>query len=111
MDNILGKGVCRCRFGAKYGSNWCSRQMAGFDLKISMDQVEQIELLAFVFMETFGLDREQAVRIDPDMLLLVQPFGKCDLIVFFDLHQFVQHILIIGECSQFFKLCRIFFKS
>ena len=37
--------------------------MTGFDFIISMNQIEQIQLLTFVFMQTFGLNIKYSIGI------------------------------------------------
>ena len=39
------------------------RLMTGFDFMILMDEVQQIQLLTFVFMQTFGLNIKYSIGI------------------------------------------------
>ena len=56
MDNVLCDGVGRSGFRTEDAYQWNGRLMTGFDFMILMDEVQQIQLLTFVFMQTLGLD-------------------------------------------------------
>ena len=44
------------------------RKLAGFDLQIFVDQVEHVQLLTFVLVQTFNLDIVDGVVVDLDAL-------------------------------------------
>ena len=52
MDNVLCDGVGRSGFRTEDAYQWNGRLMTGFDFMILMDEVQQIQLLTFVFMQT-----------------------------------------------------------
>ena len=58
--------------------------MAGLDLEVLMNQVQEVQLLAFIFVKTFGLDGEETVRIYRDVLRVLQPVCKGGFVVAFD---------------------------
>ena len=78
--------------------------MPGLDLMILVDQVEQVQLLALVLMQTLGLDVEHCIRVNGDALRAVQPVGQCALVLRLDGGELLQNIDIFRVGQQFFEL-------
>ena len=81
--------------------------MAVFDLEILMDQEQQIQLLTFVFVQTFGLDGEHSVGVDPDPLLFIQPLSQRLFVQEFDVGQILQEIAVVGESQELLQFIGI----
>ena len=81
--------------------------MTCLDLVILMDEVEQVQLLTLVLMQTFGLDIEHGLRVHGDVLGVQQPVGQRFLVGLFHGGQLVQHRLIPRKGQQLFQLCGI----
>ena len=62
-----------------------------------MNQKQQVQLLALVFVQALGLNGEHGHGVDGDTLVFVQPFGKCGLVFQFDGGKTGQEGDIIGE--------------
>ena len=58
-----GSGLCTENSG-----DGAFRKLAGFDLQIFVDQVEHVQLLTFVLVQTFNLDIVDGVVVDLDAL-------------------------------------------
>ena len=68
---------------------------------ILVDQVEQVQLLALVLMQTLGLDVEHCIRVNGDVLRAVQPVGQCALVLRLDGGELLQNIDIFRVRQQF----------
>ena len=73
MDNVFcnrvgGRSLCAEDAHQRHGG-----QMTCLDLVILMDEVEQVQLLTLVLMQTFGLDIEHGLRVHGDVLGVQQP--------------------------------------
>ena len=62
-DDVSGSGLCTENSG-----DGAFRKLAGFDLQIFVDQVEHVQLLTFVLVQTFNLDIVDGVVVDLDAL-------------------------------------------
>lgn len=83
MDNVLCDGVGRSGFRTEDAYQWNGRLMTGFDLMILMDEVQQIQLLTFVFMQTLGLDIKHSIGVDFHILSFQKPVGQIFFVSFF----------------------------
>lgn len=101
MDDVLGDGVRRGGLGAENGGEGCGGQVTGLDLKVLVDQVQEVQLLPFVLVEPLGLDGEEAVRVQGDALGVVQPLGQGSFVVLLDPGQLVEDFFVRCEVSQF----------
>ena len=81
--------------------------MPCLDLVVLMDEVQQIQLLAFILVQTLGLDIEHGVGVHRYFLGAQQPLRQGRLIGFFHGGQFVQHGLVVGKRQQLFQLGRV----
>ena len=109
MDDVFCDHICRSRLRAEDGRYRSRRDLAGLDLQIFVDNVQRIELLAFVLVETFYLDIEDRIRADLQSLCLAQVSAEIFFILVLDLKQPVQDLVIIFICKKFLKLCGVFF--
>ncbi len=57
VDNIL-PGVSRAALPPKEDSNWTSRNVSSLDVKVFVNHIQSVHLLAFVLVKTrFGCQR------------------------------------------------------
>ena len=71
MDDVLGDDVGRSGLGTKDTDQRNGRIMTILDLKILVDQEQQVQLLALILVKTLGLDGEHGIGVYPDALLLI----------------------------------------
>jgi len=107
MDNVLCDGVGRSGFRTEDAYQWNGRLMTGFDLMILMDEVQQIQLLTFVFMQTLGLDIKHSIGVDFHILSFQKPVGQIFFVSFFYGGQFIQNCFVVRKGQQFFQFGRI----
>ena len=104
MDDILGDDVSRGSLGTKNAHQRHSRGVTRANLEILMDEVEQVQLLALVLMQTLGLDIEHGGGVNLHTLGVLQPVSQGLFVVGLDLGELLQHIGILGIGQQFFQL-------
>ncbi len=78
--------------------------MPGLDLVVLVDEVQQVQLLALVLMQTLGLDIEHGIGVHRYLLGVQQPLGQRRLVGLFHGGQFVQHGLVVCKGQQLFQL-------
>ena len=78
--------------------------MPCLDLKILVDEVQQVELLPLVLVEPLGLNVEQCIRTDGYTLLLPEPPAQLLLVFLLDGSQPFQNGGIIRKGKQLFQL-------
>ena len=64
MDDVLSNCVGRSCFTTKEYCDWASRDVASFDVKVFVDHIQSVHLLAFVLVETFDLDVKDRIGIE-----------------------------------------------
>ena len=79
------------------------RCVPGFDLQILMDQEQKIQLLAFILVKSFGLDRKHGICIKLYALFLKKPCGKSLFVLFLDLGELLKYVLVICICQEFLQ--------
>ena len=109
MDNVLCDHIGRSRLCAENGRYRSRRDLSGLDLQIFVDNVQRIELLAFVLVETFYLDVEDRIRADLQPLCLAQVSTEIFFVLVLDLKQSVQDLIILFISKKLLKLCCILF--
>ena len=72
VDDVFGDDICRSCFGTEDTYQRSGRCVSGFDLQILMDQEQKIQLLAFVLVKSFGLDRKHCICVQLDSLFVQQ---------------------------------------
>ena len=107
VDDVLGDDVRRGGLGAEDADQRGSRGVAGLDLVILVDEVEQVELLALVLMQALGLDVEHGVGVDGHALGALQPVGQRLLVVSLHLGEALQHVHVVFVGQQLFQLSGI----
>jgi len=95
VDDVLGNGIGRSGFGTEDAHQRDSRQVPGLDLVVLVDEVQQIQLLTLVLMQTFGLDIEHGLRVHGDVLGVQQPVGQRFLVGLFHGGQLVEHGFVV----------------
>ena len=111
MDDVLGGYVRRGGLCAEDAHEGHCGLMTGLDFQIQMNQEQQVQLLALVFVQALGLNGEHGHGVDGDTLVLVQPFGKRGLVFQLDGGKARQEGNIIGEGQQLFKFGRILLEA
>ena len=104
MDDVLCDGVGRGSLGTEDAHQRYGGQVARLDLVILVDEVQQIQLLALVLMQTLGLDVEHGFGVYFYVLGAQQPVGKGFLVGFFHGGQLVEHGLVVCKGEQLFQL-------
>ena len=107
VDDVLCDGIGWGRLGTKDAHQRDGRQMPGLDLVVLMDEVQQIQLLAFILVQTLGLDIEHGMGVHRYLLGAQQPLRQGRLVGFFHGGQFVQNGLVVGKRQQLFQLGRV----
>ena len=107
MDDILCDHIRRSCLRAEDCRHRSCRDLSRLDLKVLINDIECIELLAFVLVETLHLDVEDRIRADLNILCLFQISAQRLFIFMLDLDQLFEHCIIVLIFEQFFKLCRI----
>ena len=104
VDDVLGDDVSRGGLGAEDGHQGNRGQVTGLDLKILVDQVQQVQLLPLVLMQPLGLNVEHGVGVHSDALLLLKPAAQLPLVFLLDFRQPLQYGGVVGEGQQLFQL-------
>ena len=85
MDDVFGEEVAGCGLGTEdedagmeVGSGIVE------DLTIEGDDVQQVEVLALVFVEALDLDVKDGVRADMDAAGVLDDFGEDDFVAALD---------------------------
>ena len=107
MDDILRDDVRRGRLRAEDADERGRRQMARLDLMVLVDEVEQVQLLPLVLVETLRLDVEHRARVHRHALGPAEPVGQCLLILALHFAELFQHRCVIRESHQLLELGRI----
>ena len=69
-------------------NTWTSWDVTSFDVKVFVDYVQSIHLLAFVLVKTFDLDVKDRVWIDFHTLVFFQVTSQFTFVVSLDAFQF-----------------------
>ena len=104
MDDVLCNGVGRCRLGTEDAHQRSSGQVPGLDLVVLMDEVQQVQLLAFVLVQALGLDVEHSIGVHAHLLGAQQPVCQCFLVGLFHSGQLLQHSFVVSKSHQLFQL-------
>ena len=78
--------------------------MPCLDLVVLMDEVQQIQLLALILVQTLGLDIEHGIGVHRYLLGAQQPLRQRRLVGLFHGGQFVQHSFVVSKSQQLFQL-------
>ena len=84
MDDVLGN---RVRRGSLCTENDCDRTLGKFallDLKVFINDVQRVHLLTLIFMQTLNLNVENGIRIDIDILCVLQVYSQFPLLFVLD---------------------------
>ena len=108
MNDIFRDHVSRSCLCAEDCCHRSCRDLSGFDLQIFIDDIQCVELLTFVLVETFYLDIEDRIRAHFQPLSLAQVSAEIFFILMFDLKQLLKNFIVIFVCKKFLKLCGIF---
>ena len=76
-----------------------------------MQNLQGVEQLPFVFVQTFNLYIENRIGIDGNAVCLFDISGKTLLVGVLDLKQIVQHFVVTFEPHQIFQLVGVFQES
>ena len=107
MDDVLRDDVGRRRLRAEDADERGRRQMPCLDLVVLVDEVEQVQLLPLVLVETLRLDVEHRARVHRHALGPAEPVGQCFLIFCLHFAELLEHRGVICEVKQLLELGRI----
>ena len=88
MDDVLSDSVGRNCFTTKEDCDWTSRDVTSLDIKVFVDDIQSVHLLAFVLVKTFDLDIKDRVCIDFHTLVFFQVTSQFTFVVSLDAFQF-----------------------
>ena len=111
MDDIFCDHVSRSCFRTEDRCHRSCRDLSCFDLQIFINDIQRVQLLAFVLVETLYLDIKDRIRAHFQPLCLAQVSAEIFFILMFDLKQFVENFVVIFVCKKFFELCGVFFPA
>ncbi len=77
------------------------------DFIIQIHNVQDIQQLPFIFVQTFHLYVKDRTRVYVDTVVLFDIFCQTDLILVFDVHKFMLRFFIIRIKSNFFDLAQV----
>ncbi|CFP92439.1 Uncharacterised protein [Streptococcus pneumoniae] len=104
MNDILSDCVGWSCFTTKEDCDWTSRDVTSFDVKVFVDHVQSVHLLAFVLVKTFDLDIKDRIWIDFHTLVFFQVTSQFTFVVSLDAFQFFFDSCFVFIRQQFFKL-------
>ena len=104
MNNTLCLIVGWSCLTTEYNRNRTGWDVACFDLKVFVDDIQNIHLLTFVFMHSLDLNIDDGIRIDIDVLAFLHILSKADLVIVFDFIQTIQEPFVIVMVKQSFQL-------
>ena len=109
LDDLLGGPIFRCRFP---GQNERTRHDQGLLLfeqtEVHVDNVQHIERLPFIFVNTFNLNVEEGIGMDPHAGGFLNDVTQAFLVVPFDLHERLLKrgiICLCFQCPQRLEVC------
>ena len=104
MNDVLGDCVGRSCFTTKEDCDWTSRDVTSLDIKVFVDDIQSVHLLAFVLVKTFDLDIKDRVCIDFHTLVIFQVTSQFTFVVSLDAFQFFFDSCFVFVRQEFFKL-------
>ena len=88
MNDVLSDCVGRSSFTTEEYCDRTSRDVTSLDIKVFVDHIQSVHLLAFVLVKTFDLDVKDRVCIDFHTLVFFQVTSQFTFVVSFDAFQF-----------------------
>lgn len=107
VNDILCNNVSRSCLCAENACDRCGRLLACLDLKILVDDIESVQLLTLVFVESLYLDIEDGIRAYLKSLCSLQICAKLLLAVLLYPEKLGKNLFIIGKFSKLLKLISI----
>ena len=104
VDDVLCDYIRRSRLGAEDRRHRSCRDLSCLDFKIFVNDIERIELLAFVLVQTLHLDVKDRIRAYFNILRLFQVSAQRLFIFMLDLEQLFKHCVIIFIFKKLLKL-------
>ncbi len=107
MDNGFGHPIPRSSFAAKNRDPWhhllALFRAHGFDFQVTVNHAQDVQLLAFVFVDPFHLDVEQRMGIDLDASGIHNVLRQSDFVGMFDIPPLFLEVLIIRVWLKFIE--------
>ena len=69
--------------------------------------MQGVQVLAFIFVHALDLDVEDGIRIEHDVVRLLDIFGQTDFVVALDLAKLLQYGGVVLEFQEFLQLCGV----
>ena len=112
FDDTLCEVVAGSGFGGEDEDAWGDIEMGRLEqAPIEGENVEEIEVLPFVFVEPLNLDIEEGGWVDGDVAVLLDQAGEADLVGMFDSHEFLLKLGIIGKGFEVAELIEVPFPA
>ena len=111
MDDIFCDHISRSCLRTEDRCHRSGRDLSCLDLQIFINDVQCVQLLAFVLVETFYLDIEDRIRAYFQPLSLAQVSAQVFFVLVLDLKQLVENFVIVFKCKKFLELCSVFLVS
>lgn len=112
FDDTLCEVVAGSGFGGEDEDAWGDIEMGRLEkASIEGENVEEIEVLPFVFVEPLNLDIEEGGRVDGDVAVLLDQAGEADFVGMFDGHELLLKLGVIGKGFEVAELIEVPFPA
>ena len=111
MNNIFRDHVSRSCFRTEDRCHRSCRNLSCLNLQIFINDIQCVQLLTFVLVETFYLNVKDRIRAYFQSLSLAQVSAQIFFVFVFDLKQLIKNFVIIFVRQKFLKLCGVFLVS
>ena len=111
MNNILRNGVCRSRLSSEDHRDRALRKVALLNLKVFIDGIKSVHLLALVLMQALDLYVKDRVHIQHKILRLIEVLSRLLFVVMTDFSDLIKDLFVIVIFHQLFQLHRVLAES
>ena len=111
VNNIFRDHVSRSCFRTEDRCHRSCRNLSCLNLQIFINDIQCVQLLTFVLVETFYLNIKDRIRAHFQSLSLAQVSAEVFFVLVFDLKQLIKNFVIIFVRQKFLKLCGVFLVS
>ena len=109
MNDILGNHIGGSGFRPENCRDGSGRNLAGLDFQVLVNDVEGVQLLALILMETFDLDIKDGIRADFQLLCFFQVCAQSLLVFLLDFQKLFEYLFVLLVREQLFQLGRVLF--
>ena len=109
MNDILGNHIGGSGFRPENRRDGSGRNLAGLDFQVLVNDVEGVQLLSLILMETLDLDIKNGIRADFQILRFFQVCAQSLLVFLLDFQELFEHRFVALVRKQLFQLGRVLF--